>query len=412
MKQPDSTPAWQSQFASYVSGIEPSRLRVLRLDESTIFVAEVLVSICKVISDESNSQQWFDRIGEYFDDLENSPLGGLLEKMMEDFQEDEAKTWLGKALVGMQDGEAQSWVDKYKAGGYKRFALRLLGAAQYRILVRALNEDAAVVALALRRIIRSLMPFAIAWSDSVGMLTKDQLKAAGRIELAGINAVSVLIEVDKLFGDKVLSRLPMEITAASGTDLVAWTPDGAAGLMGQFRLLVREASARRVERANSPLLRKIQGARAALQYSEDGTSQAANSLIELIDRIMRESFSPQVVLDWIDVNIPEYPEVSYMDKGCRKPTKLGEALCFIYGGGPTARIANQYDDGVGPSVVHELVARAFVSTRNKLQKIKHADIGTPEEREQLLTLFSALEGALMLGLSIAKYSAGSEQSAA
>ncbi|MFF5655164.1 MULTISPECIES: hypothetical protein [Streptomyces] len=412
MKHSDPIAAWQSQFATYARGLEASRLRVLRLDESTIVVAEVIVSICKLISDESNPQHWIDRIKAYFDDLESSPLESLIEKMMKDFQEDESKTWLGKALADMQDGHAQSWVDKYRAGGYRKFALRLLGSAQYRILVRALNEDAAIVALAIRRIVRSLMPFAIAWGDSVGMLTKDQLRAAGKIELAGVNAVHLIIEVDKFFGEKVLSRLPMEVTAANGTDLVAWTPDSTAGLMGQFRALVREASAQRVERANTPLLRKIQGARAALQYSEDGTSQAANSLIELIDRIMREAFSPHEVLAWIDVNIPEYPDVIYLDKGCRKPTKLGEALCFIYGGGPTARAANQYDDGEGPLVIHELVARAFVLTRNRLQKIKHADIGTPEEREQLLTLFSALEGALMLGLSIAKYSAASERPAA
>jgi hypothetical protein len=59
-----------------------------------------------------------------------------------------------------------------------------------------------------------------------------------------------------------------------------------------------------------------------------------------------------------------------------------------------------------------MIARTLVATRNRLQKMKHADTGSPEEREQLLTLFTALEGGLMLGLSIGKLSAPTELSAA
>jgi hypothetical protein len=114
---------------------------------------------------------------------------------------------------------------------------------------------------------------------------------------------------------------------------------------------------------------------------------------------MREAYSPTTVLEWLDGNIPEYEEVSYFDeKGMRKPSKFGEALCFVSGAGPVVRPVTQYDDGQGLSLLHELVARVLVAVRGRLQKIKHADQGTPEEREQLLSLFTALEGALMLGL--------------
>lgn len=412
MKQLDPNAVWQSRFATYARSLEPSRLRALRLDETTVATAEVVVSICKLIADDANPQPWLDRIGTYFENIEKTALGNNLELLIEDIQWGKAETWLENVLTNMEGGDAKSWVERFRSDIYRDFTMRLLGAAQYRLLTQALSEDAAVVALALRRIIRALMPFAVAWSDSVGMLTKDQLKAKSKSDFAALNAVNVIIEIDKLFGEKVLAKLPMELTAATSTDLITWTPESTAGLMAQFRSLVKEASAKRVERANMPLLRKIQGARAALQHSEDGTSQAANSLIELIDRIMREAFPQKDVVFWIDANLPDYTELTYIDKETRKPTKLGEALCFIYGGGTVAREANEYDSGEGPSLIHELIARTFVLTRNRLQKIKHADTGTPEEREQLLTLFSALEGALMLGLSVAKLSASPELPAA
>ncbi|MFJ9447121.1 hypothetical protein ACIRRH_35525 [Kitasatospora sp. NPDC101235] len=57
------------------------------------------------------------------------------------------------------------------------------------------------------------------------------------------------------------------------------------------------------------------------------------------------------------------------------------------------------------SVVHEMVARVIVIARNNLQKIKHADSGSEEEREQLWRILVAVEGALMLGLSLGGASA-------
>ncbi|MFF3242300.1 hypothetical protein ACFYWY_00880 [Streptomyces sp. NPDC002870] len=390
MQQSTSIGTYQSRFATYARSLNPSLLSTLRIDEATILAAEVAVSICKLLTDSDNSQPWMERIEKYFEDADTSALEEGFEGMVKDFQ----------------DGKSKIWVEKYKNDGYRDFALRLLGAARYRLLIQALKEDVAVAALALRRIVRGAMPFAVAWSDSVGTLTKDQLKAKSKADFAALNVVHLVISLDGLLGEKVLAKLPMEVTAATNSDVTAWKMEGAADLVSQFRSLVAEASAKRVERANSPLIRKIKGARAALTYSEDGTSQAANSLIELIDRIMGEAYPPHAVLEWVDANLPNEPELTHFDKDQkRKPTKYGEALCFVYGGGSVLRPATEHDESEGPSLIHEMIARAVVSTRNRLQKIKHADTGSPEEREQLLTLFTALEGALMLGLSIGKASA-------
>ncbi len=83
--------------------------------------------------------------------------------------------------------------------------------------------------------------------------------------------------------------------------------------------------------------------------------------------------------------------------------KRADALCFIYRGGPTARESNEHDDGSGPTLLHDVFARVIVATRDRLQKLKHSDGGTPAEKEQLLCLLAGLEGALLLGLSFNQF---------
>ncbi len=60
--------------------------------------------------------------------------------------------------------------------------------------------------------------------------------------------------------------------------------------------------------------------------------------------------------------------------------------------------------------MHDVLARVIVTARTKLQKMKHADGGTREEREQLLRILVAIEGALMLGLSLGRVSADQSDS--
>lgn len=384
---------YQSSFAVYTRSLDPAVLAALKVDESVVVLTEILVAVCKALTDSDDPRPWQQRLEDYFADVDEDRFRDIVTACEKELRDDGPK----------------HWVDKFRNSGYKDFAERLLGAAQYRLLVIALTEDAAAVALAVRRGVRALAPFAVAWNDALSLMSKSQLKAASRTEVLALNAVQLVISLDDFLGDKVLAALPMETTAATSSDLAAWASDGPDLLASQCRNLVTEASARRLERANSPLVRKIRGARDALKYSEDGVSQAANSLIELLDRIMRESFAPKDVLLWVDENLPEEPGLTYLDESSqRKPTKRAEALCFIYSGGPvTAREANAYDDGEGPSFLHDVLALALVSARNKLQKLKHADNGTAEEREQLTVILSALEGALMLGLTVGGLSAES-----
>ncbi|MFD5559114.1 hypothetical protein [Kitasatospora griseola] len=47
--------------------------------------------------------------------------------------------------------------------------------------------------------------------------------------------------------------------------------------------------------------------------------------------------------------------------------------------------------------MHETTARAIVTAPKHLQKMKHADARTQQEREHLLCILAAVEGALMIG---------------
>ncbi|MFG6298969.1 hypothetical protein [Streptomyces rochei] len=390
MQSPIVVGTYQSSIATFTRTLEPSLLAALRIDESVVLVTETLVSICKALTNSADTRPWQERIEDCFANTDDEDLRKILVAFTEEFQGDKPK----------------NWIENFKSQTYRTFVERLLGAARYRLLVNAAKEDGAVVALAFRRGVRALMPFAVAWNDALSLMSKEQLKAANRADVLAVNAIQMVISIDDFLGEKVLSSLPMEVTAASSTDLAAWAPDGPDDLVPQFRALVTEASAKRVERANSPLVRKIRGARDALRYSEDGVSQAANSLIELLDRIMREAFSPAEVLLWVDNNLPDEPGLTHLKDGNRAPTKRAEALCFVYGGGPVvAGEATALDTGEGPSFLHDVVALVLVSARNKLQKLKHADSGSQEEREQLMMVLAALEGALMLGLTIGGLSA-------
>lgn len=382
---------YQSRFATYARSLPPEVRVALHLKESTVLAVEGIVLLCKALTSEIDSRPWQERIEDIFSEVTEERLQVIFAAFVEE----------------IEASNPQAWMDRFKNGSYQLFAARLLGPARYRTLIKALKEDGAVIALAIRRGVRALAPFTVAWSDAINLMSRNQLKNVTKADLLAFNAFQMLVSLDDFLGERLLESLPMEVTSATTTDLSSWAPDGTGHLVAKFRTLVTESSSRRIERANSPLVRKIRGARDALKYSEDGISQAANSLIELLDRIMRESYPPQAVLTWVDTNVPNRDDLTVFDAelGRRRPTKRGEALCFVHGGGPVMpRTASQHDSGEGPILIHEVLALVLVTARNKLQYLKHSDDGTPEEREQLMSVLSALEGALMLGLTIGTFS--------
>ncbi len=88
----------------------------------------MVVTVCSILSDATDPRPWQERLDDAFRHVEaDSVVAGL---------EDIAASRTQAAV--------DTWVRKVRTVGYKAFARRLLGAATYDQLERALYEDAAV----------------------------------------------------------------------------------------------------------------------------------------------------------------------------------------------------------------------------------------------------------------------------
>lgn len=370
--------------------LNPRVLRTLRVADDVLKLFDVVVAVCIALNDPSDSRRWDVRLEEYFNDHFTDVDPGEIVR-------------LGEALSDEHLLESVTrWRSRIRGGSYTAFAKRLLGAANYHVLEQAFKEDMAVVGLAVHRAVRALLPYCVAWEDALGAMTPEQLRAATAFDVASIRASTALIKLDQLVGDKLLPGIPSELQLNLADDARrTFEVEDLAEIVSTFRALVSEQSAASVSSLNIYLARKLRGARHALQYSDDGISQAANSLIELIDRLLREDAGCEKVLSWIDENLPGHRDLAWVDKqGDRRPTKLAEALCLVYGGGTVRRDPTEYDNGEDPTLIHMLTARAIVAARRRLQQLKHADGDEELERAVLEQLLSSVEGALMIALRL------------
>ncbi|MFI5534732.1 hypothetical protein ACIA8O_39985 [Kitasatospora sp. NPDC051853] len=389
MSEAERSGRYRSKLVYELRHLRPSLRAALRLEDHFLTLLDGAVGICAVLSDQTDERPRLERLEDFFDEFSEEIGEGDLSLLLAFFETLDTATWVARA-------------ERIAGAGFRRYVRRLLGAASYNRIETAFKEDAAVVVFALRLGVRAAMPYAVAWSDAVQVVSKEQLKAVNGSAIAGADLVDAVMKFDTFVGTKMFSTLPMEMTTASGEDLKNWGNAELPGLLEQFRAVVAESSIRRIEEANAPLVRKIKGARSALENSEDGASQAANSLIELFDRITREAFPKSTVLEWSDANFPDDTDMFHCKDNLRAPTKRAETLCFIHAGKPIDR------DNPQGYLIQEVIARALVATRNKLEKIKHSDKGTPQERDQVLHLSKALGAALLLALSFAKMQSKTE----
>lgn len=376
----------RSKFAARARRLEPGLLATLRVDETLLSCCDVVVTLCGVLMDPDDLRPWQERLEACFNEAFPDP--DEVAKTFEVLASD-------RGLPDMAD-----WIKRTKKVGYTAYARRLLGAAEYARLERAIMEDGAVVALAVRRGLRALMPFAVAWEDALAVMSRDQLAAVTKLDLLGIRALRLIADLDSQLGEKIMTSLPMGATSASNKDMLSLSSTDLISVAQDLRLIVSADSSRRIERTNAYLVRKVEGARQALEYSADGVSQAANSLIELIDRLLREAFDPEAVMEWVDENLPEEKGLVAYKCGIRRPTKRAEALCLVYGRGSVTRPVTDDDDGTGPSLIHDVLARVIVNARDQLQRLKHADTDAKADREALLKIMASVEGSLMLGLRL------------
>ncbi len=382
----------RSRFARRARELDPRVLSALRIEPVVLQVADVVVTVCSVLMNDQDSRPWQERLEGTFKELD--PDVDAVVNGIETFAQEETHV------------AVDAWVRKVRNVGYQAFARRLVGAAEYDRLQRALREDAALVALAVRRGVRAAMPFVAAFEDGLEVMTAEQLAQIQAANLIGVNFGQLMHQFDAMLGEKVWPKLPMETVPTCEDDFL-----GLEQFADQVRASVTTSAMAHLIRVNEPLVRKLTGARDALKYSADGVSQAASSLVELIDRVLREAAAESDVLKWIDREMPDTAELTYrtVSTGERRPTIRGSTLYFVYGGGSVARQPLGSDDGTGPSILHEVLASVVVAARKKLQRLKHADSTDPADRAQLDQLLGAVEGTLWLGLWLHQMTHPSEE---
>jgi len=317
----------------------------------------------------------------------------VLEERFSGFNPQELTSYLER--LQKHESAIKDLVDRVANGGFRRFALRLLGEAEYRRLELGLKEDAAFVALALRRGVRALLPLSLAFEAALGTLTgKERERLAGQIPDV-TDFLDMLITLDNELGGRAFERLPMTLNDIEARDLRQLEPEGRDALVAQLQATLAADSLGRLATKNAYLTRKLRGARQALDLSDDGVSQAANSLVELIDRLLREAHSKEEVLSWSRREYPDDLRMVYMENRHEKPTKRAEVFCFVFGGGSV----KAWTHDSKPSALHEVLALAILNLRERLQKMKHAE--DEGDLEAVVDLLDVMEGVLALVLRLA-----------
>lgn len=378
----------RSRLARELETLPPDQLRVIGLGPSILLLLDVVVAVAHIVVDDRDPRP----LSERFD---------WLEELTDHLDATEELDEFLQRLTAMPEIEVDRWGKRMTDDGWQLFAKRFLGAARYDRLAKAYRADAAAVTALLRWLNEKVQPFAVAFDDLMAYVPEKKVRTL--LGQSGDGATSVvrgllaldsvltgLIEVD--FDLRAMDARPVE-TAGDLSQLIADLRTLAAG---PTRTLLNEMSTR--------LSNKLIGARQAMETSVDGVSQAACSLTELIDRLMRQAFPNEIVMGWIERS----PCRKLKDLTYRKnddpanellPTKRATALCFIYGG----RIVDE------PSPFHDAAATAVVEMRFQLERLKHADSGDPAEKEGIARLAFGVEAFLTLAIRIGWFALEADQ---
>ncbi|MCR2801330.1 hypothetical protein QNO21_08430 [Microbacterium sp. zg-Y818] len=296
------------------------------------------------------------------------------------------ETWFETAGQDSLKADVERYARRFKNGSAPRFLRRLLGADRFLRLQQACEEDWALCLLAVRRALRATLPLAQALEDAVIPLTGEERDGFIKATASESVFLGFILKTDDLI-EAFLNKRSMAFaglgypvrdgeTATLDVDMIQ--------LMEMLRLVLDVEMEARTSELSDTLRRKFRGFDQALNNSDDGVGQAATSLIELIDRLLRTAFSTNEVLAWVLAHRPDDAALVYERGGRALPTKRAEALCFAHAGEAPP------DD----PRLQEMLANSLVRARAAAQKIKHNDHGTPEEAAELRTLMQAARGAI------------------
>lgn len=367
----DFRPTGRSRVAAVLFEMPINIRRTAGIDDFVIVAIDVLVTGSHLVVDDSDTPM-LDRFSRSADEFPN-------------WEKDH--DWMLPGLQRFSDGDVTTLVNRLTNPANRKALLRSIGSASFRQLHDAFTADTRVLFSALRIGIKYIRPWAIALDDALDVLTTAQREAANVPNMAPSffgAFMQLLAGLDYSLSAEIgLKRVPAEQRPeVSETELMAATD--------QIREIIRGQAETGLSELNSALQRKLRGARDALEHSVDGVSQAANSLVELVDRFARMAFSEVEVIAWLEANGTPSDGYLYTDAGGSvRPTKRAQILCLVWAGTSITETPEQMH-------IHSLTANTLLNIRTHLQKLKHADESTPEESQLLSQLLQTLEGAVLL----------------
>jgi hypothetical protein len=357
-------------------GFPARTLRMMGITPEALEVFDAIMEGAKVLVDDTDRRPVTEKLEAVFEAV-NPKAGEAFAQRLTEFDEDAVR-------------EA---IRFYSRQDYRRYLRRMLGEGGLHRLLEAASVDLDILITLVYRAVDVVTPYAVAIEELAGALDERQVKRFMDVYPAGGFLLRLMLQICDsldLMVEKVMVPELMEVLAAERSrrpltrDVEQLTRDARVRMSGLSRELVKDLSA--------TLDRKLRGAKDALAFSADSTSQAANSLIEFIDRLLRNAFSEAEVMAWVEVNYAGVPDLLYEDdRGKVRPTKRAQALCLSHGGQPVAQ----------HSPFHLLAATALNAARRELQSIKHADEGTDDERRRVESCTVVVEAFVQFGCRLA-----------
>ena len=370
--------------------------QILQVTDFQLGFADLCFRAIQLLLDDGDGRPKWDRLtdlGRRVAELCDSVDWGEIE-----FAEDMDLKSLGPAWRKLEehleievdrDGEVilPLWFRRWPVPEHRRFVRKYLGASRVDRLASGFRQDGATLGIAVRRCLRHALPLAAAFDRCTRVLTPDQLaEIEGAEHFARSSILELFVQLDSLVSRIESADVRLNAGLARPSEL-SGLPGSCTEIARLTNPAISDNCTTILEELSASLARKITGARDALVNSADGVSQAAHSIVELIDRMLRLAFEPTAVLEWIDRHQSAHQrQLTYQEHEQTLPTKAATALCFVCAGNAPSN----------PSMIEEVVAKSIVVSRNRLQGLKHADAGTSDEHEQVTELLEAVEGSLVL----------------
>ena len=370
VKDPDQTRG--SEVVREVRLLGVGQRRVLQVSDRQLDVADLCFRATQLLLDDRDPRPKWDRL----EDLA-ARVREVLGPLDLDFLEADPHT----------EVVLPRWLRCGSTPGFQRFVRRFLGAAHTDRIAKAFQQDGKVLVVGLRRCLRYLLPVAAAADRCIRVLTPGQQAQIEGVEvLARSTSLELVVRLDSLVTRLETAGVPLDPNLARPSEL-AELPGPIGEIASSMDVAVSDQSAEILQELGLALTRKVRGARDALEFSADPVSQAAHSLVELIDRMLRDAFESEYVIEWIDRCCPsQMAQLTHLKHGQRLPTTRGRALCFTYAGESPPEM----------TMFHQLAAVAMSEARSNLQRLKHADSCTGHEREEVVGLLEVVEGSLVL----------------